>query len=55
MSKAFRKVYLHHEVLYKMNNVAEFTSAWFFMTYFGNSLRIYDVERGSNFFNSARF
>ena len=27
MSKAFRKIYLHHQALYKINNVTEFTNA----------------------------
>ena len=27
MSKAFRKIYLHHQTLYKINNVTEFTNA----------------------------
>ena len=27
MSEAFWKMYLHHQVLYKVNNVIEFTNA----------------------------
>ena len=27
MSEAFRKIYLHHEPLYEINNVTEFTNA----------------------------
>ena len=27
MSEAFRKIYLHHQALYKINNVTEFTKA----------------------------
>ena len=27
MSEAFRKICLHHQTLYKMNNVTEFTNA----------------------------
>ena len=27
MSEAFRKIYLHHQALYKINNVTEFTNA----------------------------
>ena len=27
MSKAFHKIYLHHQALYKINNFTEFTNA----------------------------
>ena len=27
MSEAFRKIYLHHQAFYKMNNATEFTNA----------------------------
>ena len=27
MSEAFRKIYLHHQPLYEINNVGEFTNA----------------------------
>ena len=27
MSEAFHKIYLHHQALYKINNVTEFTNA----------------------------
>ena len=27
MSEAFRKIYLRHQALYKINNVTEFTNA----------------------------
>ena len=26
MSEAFRKIYLHHQALYELNNVTEFTN-----------------------------
>ena len=46
MSKAFRKVYLHHEVVYKMNNVAEFTSAWFFYDLFWQQFKDLRCRKG---------
>ena len=54
--QCFPVIELYSDLINKKNCLSQIQDkSRFFVTVFGNSKRIYDVERGSSFLDSARF
>ena len=54
--QCFPVIEIYSDLINKKNCLSQIQDkSRFFVTVFGNSKRIYDVERGSSFLDSARF